>query len=162
MILPRPQTELYQEGCVTFPKTVTVSATEECSLHALEAMKLFLPGVNFECVEENGMIRFEKTKTSKKEAYILTADDSGVLLQYEDFLGARNAVATLSQLWCVETEGYSIPKCKIEDSPLFEVRSFMMDLARGVGRKEEIRETIIRIALLKYNRIHFHLVDNAG
>ncbi len=162
MILPRPQKETYQEGSVLFPKVVTVTATDECARRALEAMKLFLPGVDFRLVEENGMIRFEKTKANKKEAYTLTADDSGVLLQYEDFLGARNAVATLSQLWCAESEGYSIKRCKIEDYPLFRVRSFMMDLARGVGRKEEIKETVIRLALLKYNRIHLHLVDNAG
>ncbi len=162
MILPRPQKETYGEGRVSFPKDVTVTAIDDFALQALEAMKLFLPDVNFVCCEDNGMISFEKTPFNNKEAYVLTADNGKVSLQYESFLAARNAAATLSQLWRAEASGYSLPICKIEDAPSFEVRSFMMDLARGVGRKEEIKETIIRLALLKYNRIHFHLVDNAG
>ncbi len=162
MILPRPQKETYLDGFLSVPKTVTVNAADDSALRALEALKLFLHDVSFEVTEEKGILRFEKAVTDNIEAYILRADDSGITVNYGDFSGARNAVATLSQLWQSEADGYSLQKCIIEDAPAFGVRSFMMDLARGIGRKEEIRETIIRIASLKYNRIHFHLIDNAG
>ncbi len=97
-----------------------------------------MPEINFK-IEEKGSIDFKLWDFDKEEAYSLKTDSHGITIRYSDFLGARNALATLVQLLTIEDDGYSVPFCKIEDFPSFKVRSFMLDLARGIGRKEEIK-----------------------
>lgn len=161
MIIPRPQVEAYEHGRLILPNTVTVSIPQENSERIMDVLKLFLPTVDF-TIEDSGMITFKPRDFDKAESYSLKTDSHGITILYSDFLGARNALATLVQLLTVEDDVYSVPFCTIEDYPSFKVRSFMLDLARGVGRKEEIKEVILRLALLKYNQIHLHLMDSQG
>ena len=161
MIIPRPQKETYYDRKICFSKEISITLPEDESVSVFDALKIFLPHITFH-MSDCGDIRFEKETFRKKGAYTFIADNDGVILSYGDFEGARNAAATLAQLWRIEEDGYSIPSCRIEDYPSFEVRSFMLDLARGIGRKEEIKETLIRIAMLKYNQLHLHLIDSEG
>ena len=69
--------------------------------------------------------------------------------------GVRNAVATLAQL---EADG-KIKCCDASDLPDNGFRSCMLDLARGYVEIPVLKEHILRLALLKFNHIHFHLMD---
>ncbi len=161
MIIPRPQAEAYEKGKLLLNNTITVSVPEEYSQSITDVLGLFFPTVNFQ-IEEKGIISFKICGFDKAEAYYLEINSNGITVYFADFLGARNALATLAQLWRECDNGYSVPFCSIEDYPSFKVRSFMVDLARGTGRKEELRELILRLALLKYNQLHLHLVDSQG
>ncbi len=161
MIIPRPQSEVYENGSLTLPDTVTFSFNGESDEKIIDLLELFLPDINFE-LADTGIITFNRCSFDKPEAYSFKTESCGITICYNDFLGARNALSTLVQLVKSKKEGFSVPFCSIEDYPSFRVRSLMLDLARGVGRKEEIKETILRLALLKYNQIHLHLVDSQG
>ncbi len=157
MIIPRPKLERYNGKKLALPTPVTLKLDCDESQIAMTALTAFLPDVKFE-FSDDAVIKFTKASLEHDEAYSLVIDETGVSVLYADRLGARNAAATLAQLW----QDGSLPHCEIEDSPAFGVRSFMLDLARGLGRKEEIREIILHLAAFKYNRLHLHLIDGQG
>ncbi len=157
MIIPRVKSEKYSGKSFALPEKVTVSIDSEEALIALDALRLFLPDISFE-LSDNGILKLERASFEREEAYSIVIDDAGISVAYADRLGARNAAASLAQLW----QDGSLPECEIEDWPEFSVRSFMLDLARGLGRKEEIRELVVHLAAFKYNRLHLHLIDGQG
>ena len=160
MIIPRVQKEQELGGKLMLPKTITVTVSDEASRKALNALKLFLEDVAFEMVED-GIIKFISAPLEKSESYTLKIDND-IKIFYSDFLSARNAVATFAQMLTPGGEGYFVTKTNIEDFPEYSVRSFLIDFGRGIGRKDELKELLVRLALFKYNRIHLHLMDTQG
>lgn len=161
MIIPRPQSETYYGGTVEISDVLTISSQdEEIQNKAIELINIYVPSLEVEKCEE-GLLSLVYDKTLNCEEYRLDIDDK-ILIKYSDFYGVKNALATLVQLMTKEKDSYTLIKCHIEDKPKFKVRSFMLDLGRGVGRKEEIKETLIRMSLMKYNRVHLHLIDSEG
>ena len=156
MIIPRVQQEKLFNETISLPEVIGVKTTDETGEKAIEVLKIFMPSFTFE-QNEDSIIEFVCDGSLKPEEYILTVTDK-IEITYSDFLGARNGCATLAQM----VADNFIKKCEIKDYPKFAYRSFMMDLGRGVGRKEEIKEVIVRLAMLKYNNIHFHMMDSQG
>ena len=64
-------------------------------------------------------------------------------------------MSTLAQLY----QDGRIKCCKIFDEPDNAFRSCMLDLARGYVEIPVLKEHIVRMAFLKYNHIHLHLMD---
>lgn len=50
----------------------------------------------------------------------------------------------------------------IQDAPHFEHRGFMFDVARSYQPLEVLKDIVDTAALLKYNTVHLHLVDDQG
>ena len=95
-----------------------------------------------------------------KEEYAVKIDDEGkVLISYSDEAGRFYAEQTLKQL---KNEKNLYPVCKIEDSPRFSYRGFMLDCARHIIPIDEIKKIIDAMALLKFSRFHWHLTDDQG
>lgn len=89
-------------------------------------------------------------------AYRLTVTAEGGRITYGDREGLRNAVSTLASLY---TDGGFLC-AEIADAPSFGYRSAMLDLARGYVELPVLREHLVRMAFLKYNTVHFHLMDH--
>lgn len=159
MIIPRIQKEKYYDGNIGLEKSIKFLAKGDFGKKAVDALKLYLPQFDFE-EDENAILCFEKADY-EAEKYSITINDK-IVLKYGDYMGARNAAATLAQLVTKKDGKYFVPECELEDFPKFKVRSFLMDLARGIGFKDEIEETLIRLSLMKYNRVHLHLTDSEG
>lgn len=160
MIIPRVKKEKYLNGDIKLRGTIGVWTDGEDAEKALEILRVFMPELCFE-KSEDALIVFRRCTLQKKGAYTLNITDKAEIC-YDGFDGAKNSVATLVQLTKKSGEEYSLKNCEIEDYPDFKLRSFMIDLARGIGEKETIRETVIRMSRLKYNRVHFHLSDEEG
>ena len=55
-----------------------------------------------------------------------------------------------------------MPAVTITDAPQYQWRGLMLDVSRHFFPKEYILKTLDRMAMLKLNTFHFHLVDNEG
>lgn len=55
-----------------------------------------------------------------------------------------------------------LPAVEINDSPRFQYRGLMLDVARNFQNKEAIFRLLDHMALYKLNKLHFHLTDDEG
>ena len=92
------------------------------------------------------------------ESYALEIDGAGIRISAADDAGAFYAQQTLRQL---VVEG-RVPFVTVDDSPRFEYRGAMLDVARHFFGVEDVKRYIDDIALLKFNYLHLHLTDDQG
>lgn len=161
MIIPRVKSEKVLEGKLCFDDIISVFTDSDDAKKAVRALKYYMPTVTFQN-SEDALLVFELDQNLNEEAYKITVGEK-IVIKYGDFLGARNACATFSQL--VHREGkydFYINKCEIEDEPKFLWRAFMLDFARGIPNTENLAEDLVRISLMKYNKLHLHMNDSEG
>jgi len=103
------------------------------------------------------------------EAYQIYITSDSVILNSNTAEGAFRGIQTLRQL-IPETSNdtlatypvWTIPTGKIVDSPNFEYRGSMLDVARHFFSVEEVKKYIDLLAYYKYNVLHLHLSDDQG
>ncbi|GIM50973.1 beta-hexosaminidase [Capnocytophaga cynodegmi] len=111
-----------------------------------------------------------ETDTSlPNESYTFNCDNEKITIKAYDRNGFIYALQTLRQLLPKEIESsnivktdWIIPSVNIQDQPQYPWRGLMLDVARHFFPKEYILKTIDRMAMLKLNTFHFHLIDNEG
>ncbi|HEX7009320.1 MAG TPA: beta-N-acetylhexosaminidase [Phycisphaeraceae bacterium] len=98
------------------------------------------------------------------EAYRLTIAPSSVTVEAAGPAGAFYAVQTIIQLAAaaVAQDRGQIPCGWIHDRPRFPWRGLMLDSARHFQPVAWIKRLIDQLALLKLNRLHWHLTDDQG
>lgn len=57
---------------------------------------------------------------------------------------------------------WRVPCIEVEDKPRFGWRGYMLDSSRFFQDKEYIKKIIDVLALYKFNRLHWHLIDDHG
>lgn len=104
-----------------------------------------------------------------KEGYTLTVNPKEIIIKAGGYNGALYALETLRQLLPKEFESttpvktdWVVPAVTITDAPQYAWRGLMLDVSRHFFPKEYILKTLDRMAMLKLNTFHFHLVDNEG
>ncbi|MFM2077411.1 MAG: hypothetical protein RJA49_1301, partial [Actinomycetota bacterium] len=93
------------------------------------------------------------------EGYELFVAPDGIGLVAATAHGLWNATRTVLQL--LEDDG-SVPTAHIVDSPRFEWRGAMLDVARHPFSVDEVCRFIELIARFKLNVLHLHLTDDQG
>ena len=151
MVLPRVKTckntDKWFEGHLIFPEN-------NDGILASTLFSLFFPG--FPATSgKNPNVLLKPTSFAHGGEYRLDVAENHICMAYSDYEGLRNAVATLS--------GYSLQgkiRCVfISDYPDNAFRSCLLDLARGYVGIEELKEHLLRLAKLKFNHVHLHLMD---
>jgi hexosaminidase len=98
-----------------------------------------------------------------EEGYELSIRPDSILLQANCPAGLFYAVQTLRQLLPALPNGdVNLPAVSIRDTPRFEWRGAMLDVARHFFGVEDIKRYIDLIACYKMNRLHLHLTDDQG
>jgi len=131
-------------------------------LPAIPAVRTFTPGhTNFSppgtpvteaLVEVLGFV----PRFTPSEAYEIELDAKGVKLRALDPAGLSHARATWNQL-----KGQKqLPSGLIQDEPRFEWRGLMLDCVRHFFPVANLKLLLDRMASLKLNRFHWHLVDD--
>lgn len=105
-----------------------------------------------------GRIRLDRTEGASGEGYRLEVTPDGVLLTADADAGLFRGLQTLRQL----ATGGTIAAVTIEDSPRFEYRGAMLDIARHFFGVDDLCRYLDAIALLKINHLHLHLTDDQG
>ncbi|QLG46336.1 beta-N-acetylhexosaminidase [Costertonia aggregata] len=133
---------------------------------------LIVPVNATEIPEQEGIIYINKadsTDLKGAEAYQLYITKDSILLNANTAEGAFRGVQTLRQI-IPETSTdtlatypiWTIPTGKIIDSPIFEYRGTMLDVARHFFSVEDVKKYIDLLAYYKYNVLHLHLSDDQG
>ena len=103
---------------------------------------------------------------SHNEAYRLEVKPAGITLHAASADGLFAGVVSIIQLTtdAVKTPSGDapIPAMRIEDSPRFAWRGFMLDESRHFFGKAIVEEVLDTMAYLKMNRFHWHLTDEPG
>ncbi|TES94800.1 MAG: beta-N-acetylhexosaminidase [Promethearchaeota archaeon] len=113
-----------------------------------------------------------KTSNEKElnnsEEYSLLVSKENIIISATTSVGVFYGIQTLLQLIPNKAlkgdkiSELSIPCVSIEDFPRFKWRGFMLDEARHFFGKEVVKKILDIMALLKLNRLHWHLTDDQG
>ncbi|MCK0156435.1 family 20 glycosylhydrolase [Cellulophaga sp. F20128] len=121
-----------------------------------------LPAKNF--------LQFVVDDTLEDEGYTLVVKGSEIIISAKGRNGFVYALETIKQLLpatfegsvLVEDEEWVIPNVEVSDAPRFKWRGLMLDVSRHFFDTAYIKRTIDRMAMLKMNTLHWHLVDDQG
>lgn len=90
-----------------------------------------------------------------REAFAMTLDARGVWIEHGDEAGLRWAQGALAQLR--EQSAERLPPLRIEDSPDFPVRGYLLDISRDrVPTRETLAQIVERMALLRLNHLQLY------
>lgn len=173
-IIPKPAKMQLSEGGFTFtPKTVFVandSLRPEIELFTKQFTKAsgWELGIQNTPAEPNS-VTLSVEKNLPAEAYKMQISPQKIQIQASDRNGFIYALQSLRLLLPPDFESpqktnaqWVVPALTIEDAPQYAWRGLMLDVARHFFPKEYILKTLDRMAMLKLNTFHFHLVDNEG
>jgi len=119
---------------------------------------LHLAGCSFECKIESQLGHFAPNLASNFD-YSLVIKNSSIVLSAPEEWGAITGISTLQQLLLTSPQG-AIRECEIQDSPTFQWRGLMIDVARHYIELSVLRETLDLMHYFKLNVLHLHLSDD--
>ena len=103
------------------------------------------------------------------EGYRITISEQKLLIEASTDKGAFFAVQTIRQLLPASFENgtygdnmVKLDLLKIEDSPEYAYRGFMLDVARHFYSVEDVKHLIDLLSVYKINTLHLHLSDDQG
>ncbi|RXG18551.1 hexosaminidase [Leeuwenhoekiella aestuarii] len=116
------------------------------------------------------IIQLAQNTKLAEEAYKLDVTREKVMLEANSKLGFVYGLETIRQLLPAAIESSSkvsdlklyIPNVSIADAPQYLYRGSHLDVSRHFFGKEYIKKHLDRMAFLKLNTFHFHLVDDQG
>ncbi|MCX2681625.1 family 20 glycosylhydrolase [Galbibacter sp. EGI 63066] len=175
-IIPKPQELTLNEGSFIFNADTKFVVTSDIQLQAAQilvnqfkiAADLDL-GITKEQPESNFLVLKDNSNLSP-EAYTLTVNNDNVIIEAFKLNGFVYGIESVRQLLPVAIESqtvvsnvqWEIPNVKISDAPRYKWRGLMLDVSRHFFDKEYVKKTIDRLAYLKMNTLHLHLVDDQG
>ena len=173
-IIPQPQSMVLGKGYFQFTQeTIFVIAPALMParlpfLNQFERASGFKFAIQKAAILTNSVV-IDTDKSLPKEGYTLEVTPQQISIKAADYNGALYALQTLRQLLPNEVEStklvkrdWLVPAVTITDAPQYQWRGLMLDVSRHFFPKEYILKTLDRMAMLKLNTFHFHLVDNEG
>ena len=173
-IIPQPQSMVLGKGHFQFTQE-TVFVIDPALMPArLPFLKQFERASGFKFAVQKvalsgSSVVIDTDKSLPKEGYTLAVTPQQISIKAADYNGALYALQTLRQLLPNEVESaelvkhdWLVPAVTISDAPQYQWRGLMLDVSRHFFPKEYILKTLDRMAMLKLNTFHFHLVDNEG
>ena len=99
----------------------------------------------------------------EKESYTLEINTKSIEISSSDIYGIRHAIQSLRQIkFFHKDNSIGLPTLKIEDSPRFTYRGFLLDISRHFYSKEKILQVLDVLSLLKLNYFELRLTDDEG
>ncbi|GHT03531.1 hypothetical protein FACS189440_12580 [Bacteroidia bacterium] len=178
-IIPKPQELKPAAGQFTFNEqtrlfldkgvdTEVINAFAILAEHLQTAAGLPLPVATAN--QSNAIVCKINQQLPKSESYQLQIDKNKITIEASAPAGFFYAAQTIRQLLPAAIESatkqsnvqWSVPCCKIEDTPRYDYRGMHLDVSRHFSSKEEVMHYIDQLAFLKLNTFHWHLTDDQG
>jgi hexosaminidase len=175
-IIPKPVKMVVNGGAFQFSKKTTFVVKGEdqkemanALIAKFETATGWKPQIATKTPKSN-YIQFKVDKNLNREAYKLVVTPSHIVITAKENAGFIYALESIRQLLpeAIESKAvvsnvkWQIPSIVINDEPRFQWRGLMLDLSRHFFDKSYIKKTIDRLAMLKMNVLHLHLVDDQG
>ncbi len=184
-LIPRPIRAIIQPGSFSIDANTLIVidtglaapvATAEYLAEMIARVSPFSPRV--ERIPEGAapaksitLVRTPPTAESIPESYTMRIYPGGIRISASDEAGAFYAVQTLRQMLPARfesTEGkdtvrsWTLPSAMIQDKPRFQWRGLLLDCCRHFMDVDFVKRTIDMLAMLKMNRLHWHLTEDQG
>jgi hexosaminidase len=175
-IIPKPAQLLIQPGIFEFSKNTKFFAVTDFQKELsktladkFEKSAGWRPEVSATLPQSN-FIQFKVDQSLAKEAYKLEVQPTSITITAKGNAGFIYGLESVRQLltsaiesnFVITTVNWQIPNLVITDQPRFQWRGLMLDLSRHFFDKNYLLATIDRLAMLKMNVLHLHLVDDQG
>ena len=173
-IIPQPQSMVLGKGHFQFTQETVFVIAPALMPARLPFLEQFERASGFKFAVQKvalsgSSVVIDTDKSLPKEGYTLEVTPQQISIKAADYNGALYALQTLRQLLPNEVEStelvkrdWLVPAVTITDAPQYQWRGLMLDVSRHFFPKEYILKTLDRMAMLKLNTFHFHLVDNEG
>lgn len=177
-LIPKPTSITSMPGVYTLKDTISIHADAELGPFATylsEQLQDFtgwkLPVTTSEHQAENITLKLEPNAALGAEGYELSVSEDGIQLRADQHAGLFYAIQTLLQMisaGSARSRGAStelrtsLSAVSIRDTPRFEWRGAMLDVARHFFGVEDVKRFINLLAHYKLNRLHLHLSDDQG
>ncbi|MFA9192728.1 glycoside hydrolase family 20 protein [Flavobacterium sp. FZUC8N2.13] len=175
-IIPKPSSVEVKEGKFEFSRETKIIATTASQKEIATAlMSKFKSATGWQPEfsnkkPKNNYIEFKIDKNLNREAYQLEVTSKSIVITANENAGFIYGLESIRQLLPTAIESkkqvanvnWVIPNVSIKDEPRFQWRGLMLDLSRHFFNKSYVLETIDRLAMLKMNVLHLHLVDDQG
>ena len=171
---PAPVSLQQQEGKFELTKSAVfkINGTEAGKVAAFFANKL-KTSTGFELkvseTEGNIAINVDPALEMNAEGYKLAVTPAGIEINAKTEAGAFYGMQTVLQLLPAEVESKSVvktdwtmPCVTIEDAPRFAYRGVHLDPCRHFQTVDEVKKQLDVMAMLKINRMHWHLTEDQG
>lgn len=150
----------------------SVENTEQAEV-ARNFIKLFTRAAGFTpklvTGTKKGDVRLVTDSSLKSEAYRLDVNPKGITLHASGAKGFFYGLQTVRILLPAAIESqqtvaadWTVPAVTINDEPRFGYRGLLLDVSRCFIPKENVLRIIDCMAMLKVNKLHFHLTDDNG
>ena len=173
-LIPTPVSLQQQEGKFA----LTSSATFQASTPEAKAVAEFFAGklktsTGFDLkVSENSgniVLNIDPALEMNEEGYKLEVTPAAINITAKTAAGVFYGMQTVLQLLPAEVESktvvntdWTLPCVNIEDAPRFAYRGVHLDPCRHFMTVEETKRQLDVMAMLKMNRMHWHLTEDQG
>ncbi len=171
-VIPIPNSSMKAQGFFEVNNKTSLVFDDSLENSAVFFNEYLSKGLGYEILgnsENNSIVFSINPSIVGLESYRITIDKKRMLIESRGDMGAFYAVQTLRQLLppSFENKTYTENKVrfnlfKIEDSPRYEYRGFMLDVARHFFTVDEVMHVIDMLAIYKINKLHLHLTDDQG
>lgn len=179
-IIPAPKSLKASKGVFEFNNHTQIYFTEGIkdqmigAFDVLRSRMLNTAGFELKVTDvrpkSNAIICTINKNLKNAEGYLLNISPNKIEIEVVDARGLFYATQTIRQLLPAALESketvtdvrFTVPCCKIEDSPMFGYRGMHLDVCRYFVPLEEVKNYIDQMALLKLNTFHWHLTEDQG
>ena len=163
-IIPTPKKSEWKGDYLDFPKSLTFDF-RSFEKHA-EFLKTRVKNgldIDFNQTSNNIEVQITEDGSFSKDAYTIEIKNKKVFIKASAYSGLFYAIGSLHQILVhSQSEGNGIPLLRIEDSPRFEHRGFMIDLSRNFFPKKKLLQILDYMAYFKLNVLDAKLSDDEG
>ena len=163
-VIPTPKKTEWSGDYFDFPKSLTFDfeSFEKYSEFLKTRLKNGLD-IDFNQTSDNLQIEIIKDESLSKDAYTIEIKTEIVFIKVSSYSGLLYAIGSLHQILVhAKREGNGIPLLRIEDSPRFEHRGFMIDLSRNFFPKKKLLQILDYMAYYKLNVLDIRFSDDEG
>lgn len=165
-IIPKPNKIEKKQGHFNVNDKTTISALNGLDKESKIIQDYFLDiaGLNIQTVPEGASnnISLKIDSSLSEEAYTLSILPQKITITGGSSTGVFYAWQSVKQLLSKDNSTFTLPALIVEDEPRFKWRQYMLDEARYFHGEIFVKKILDQMALLKMNKFHWHLTDDAG
>lgn len=161
-LFPTPAVMKTQKGSFVVGKNIMVMGEGEYASGLATELRAALEVLSTSVSPSSGIIRLvlDKSLGLPAEGYSLSVSPEEIRLQASDEAGLFYARESLIQL--TRFGKGILNACRIEDSPRYGWRGFMLDESRHFFGMKKVKQYLDIMASLRLNVFHWHLTDEPG